>query len=302
MSDLAVGAITPFGVSIECDLSKDLDADSKAVITDLLWRRHLLVFPNQILDFAQQVEVMGLFGPVNREMGAINRHDYVTNDSQLGANLGSAGFAFHNDLADCPLPIIAISLFGFDVDPATTSTLFIDSTQVYRDLPEDLRDRLTGLRILHVYPSNDSAEAYPGESRALCRIRSTSPGAAPVDPRLPSTTHPLVMPHPQTGEPILFANQLTADRVPELSAEDSEALMQTLLELTYTPEHVYEHEWNIGDLVIWDNLAVQHGRHDQRNVERRTLRRVVCAEKSVYDQNPQLRYVDGHAVLVPEDV
>ena len=53
-----------------------------------------------------------------------------------------------------------------------------------------------------------------------------------------------------------------------------------------------------GDIVVWDNLAVQHGRPDQSATPRRTLRRVVCAEKDMYEQNPQMVSKDGHAVLV----
>jgi taurine dioxygenase len=76
--------------------------------------------------------------------------------------------------------------------------------------------------------------------------------------------------------------------------------MSVLLKQTYRPEHVYEHWWDVGDLVVWDNLAVQHGRPDQADVPRRTLRRVVCAEKSIYEQHPQFRYEDGKALLVAD--
>jgi len=35
----------------------------------------------------------------------------------------------------------------------------------------------------------------------------------------------------------------------------------------------YEHRWQVGDLIVWDNLALQHGRRDFANGERRSLRR-----------------------------
>ena len=39
---------------------------------------------------------------------------------------------------------------------------------------------------------------------------------------------------------------------------------------------MYEHHWRNGDLVIWDNVALQHARPPIADGTRRTLRRVVC--------------------------
>jgi taurine dioxygenase len=46
----------------------------------------------------------------------------------------------------------------------------------------------------------------------------------------------------------------------ELGSEDSEDLLEELFEHLYRSEHVYAHEWRERDLIMWDNLAVQHGR------------------------------------------
>ena len=40
----------------------------------------------------------------------------------------------------------------------------------------------------------------------------------------------------------------------------------------YAPDNVYEHTWQVGDLLVWDNLALQHARDAVNG--RRTLRRV----------------------------
>jgi taurine dioxygenase len=290
---LEVAQLRPFGVEVDLDLSQPLDDSTRAALRSLLWEQHLLRFRHQDLSLDGQIDLMASFGPVNRDHGDINARDYVTKDPELGGNLGSGRLAFHNDLSASPLPMIALSLYALDVEPETTSTRFIDSAQVYRELPAALRDRLDGLEALHAYyPATDTSFKQFG------RVRSTSPGGEPIDTeRNAHATHPLVLPHPHTGEPILFVNELLTDRVLGLSDVDSEALMTVLLEHTYQVEHIYEHWWEIGDLVVWDNLAVQHGRRDQAAVPRRTLRRVVCAEKSIYEQHPQFHYEDGKAVL-----
>jgi taurine dioxygenase len=270
--------LEPFGVEVDLELSRELDPATRAALAALLWDRHLLLFRGQTLDFDQQVDVMSCFGPISRDEGDPAPRDFVSIDPDVGMT-GSSRLPFHQDLACCPLPLIALSLFGLDVEPRTTSTLFIDSMQVYRRLPAELRDRLLGLEILHIFPS----QGYGGY------VRSTAPGGVPYDMRYPHAVHPLALAHPHTHEPILFVCEQT-DRIVGLSDADSEALMVELFEHTYDPANVHEHWWEPGDLVVWDNLAVQHGRADQSAVARRTLRRVVCGEQSFAQQNPQMQY------------
>jgi taurine dioxygenase len=40
-----------------------------------------------------------------------------------------------------------------------------------------------------------------------------------------------------------------------------------------SPEFVYEHEWEVGDLVLWDNRCSMHARTDFPETERRLLLR-----------------------------
>jgi taurine dioxygenase len=290
---VGVERVEPFGVEVDLDLSKELSGDVGEELKRLLWHEHVLVFRNQDFTFDQQVAVMSLFGPVKRTPGELNKRDYVTKDAKLGAGLGEAGLAFHSDLSNSPLPMIAISLFAMDVEPGTTSTQFVDGTRVYRELPRELQERAEGRDSHHVFPTHSG-----GYGQDKGRIRSAAPGGPPVDLRLPNTYHPLVMTHPHSGQPILYISEMATDRVTGMSDEESEAFLDELFALTYRPEQIYEHWWNDGDFVVWDNLAVQHGRPDQSATPRRTLRRVVCAEKDMYEQNPQMVSKDGHAVLV----
>jgi alpha-ketoglutarate-dependent taurine dioxygenase len=44
----------------------------------------------------------------------------------------------------------------------------------------------------------------------------------------------------------------------------------------YAEENVFTHEWSEGDLVVWDNLAMQHARSDLRtDGAPRTLRKTL---------------------------
>ena len=185
----------------------------------------------------------------------------------------------------CPLPLIALSLFAVDVEPHTTSTMFVDSTDLYAALPADLQQQLEGLEAMHVLP----AQGYEDH------IRSTTPGGPEVDLRLPHQNHPVVLPHPVTGEKILFVNKMLTDRIVDVDDATSEELLGGIFETSYLPSNIYEHVWAMGDLVIWDNLAVQHARGDQSHLTRRTLRRVVCGELGFFEQQPEMRFEEGEA-------
>jgi taurine dioxygenase len=76
------------------------------------------------------------------------------------------------------------------------------------------------------------------------------------------TTTPIPFLHPRTGRPILYLCEQSTSEIVELPHEESEALLMRLFDHLYDPAFVLEHHWRKGDLVIWDNLAIQHGRPD----------------------------------------
>ena len=60
---------------------------------------------------------------------------------------------------------------------------------------------------------------------------------------------------------------------------ESEELLEELFGVSEDPSIVYEHVWNIGDLVIWDNRCITHARTDFPENERRLLRRTTIVGK-----------------------
>jgi alpha-ketoglutarate-dependent taurine dioxygenase len=56
---------------------------------------------------------------------------------------------------------------------------------------------------------------------------------------------------------------------------ESEALLAELFAHLYQPSARWNHEWRPGDLVVWDNIAMQHARPNVAgNGPARTLRKV----------------------------
>jgi taurine dioxygenase len=71
-----------------------------------------------------------------------------------------------------------------------------------------------------------------------------------------------------------------------LGRVESDALLDALFDELYAPANVHEHRWRRGDLVIWDNLALQHARSRLDADEPRILRRVVFGERAPWEDWP----------------
>jgi alpha-ketoglutarate-dependent taurine dioxygenase len=68
---------------------------------------------------------------------------------------------------------------------------------------------------------------------------------------------PLVKIHPVTGRPSLFIGR-HAYGIPGLAPEESERLLDHLVDFACRPPRTHRHAWSPGDVVIWDNRCVLH--------------------------------------------
>lgn len=103
--------------------------------------------------------------------------------------------------------------------------------------------------------------------------------------------HPICMPHPDTGVPMLFATEHHVDRIDGMSDERSAEVLRQLFAVLYAPVHRYEHVWQPGDLLVWHNLAVQHARTEVAELSqgRRVMRRVQLGKMGFMEQVDLLR-------------
>ena len=86
------------------------------------------------------------------------------------------------------------------------------------------------------------------------------------------------------------------DRIIGWEPDRSEAVLAELFAVLYEPGNVVTHEWRSGDLVVWDNLALQHGRPEGTGSGERTLRRVAMVAGDADAQRPWTRValaIDG---------
>lgn len=265
---LAWKPLGPFGARVDLDLAQEIPMPKVEELRSLWDEHHLLYFADQQLSTADQIRVSGWFGPVLDE----HKEAFISVDPKLGG-AGLGRLAYHSDLACSPHPLLGLSLYGLDVTDNASSTVFVDVVAAAASLPDQLREQVEGLHVLLLWPLSFSD-----------RQRSSS---APDS--WPGTEHLLLRPHPRTGQMILSLNENHTDRIVELNDSDGEALIQQLFAHLYSGVYAHEHSWRQGDFIIWDNIALQHGRPDPLPGIRRTLRRVELSEH-------------GYAELMPSQV
>jgi taurine dioxygenase len=255
---------------LDVDLREPLAEDDLARLREAYEGTHLLVFRGQELSGQEQFDFVRRFGPV---VGEQHPWSYVSNARPDGI-VREGALLFHSDFAFTATPTLGIALHALEVPANGAPTRYADAVRAVRMFPADLRSRLEGVRVRNCYD-------FCGHDDTRMRLRSASPGS-------PWHDHPIIAPHPRTGEPLVWANELHTDGVVGMSDDDSDALLAEVFAVLYADDNVYEHRWSVGDLVLWDNIALHHGRRDFPVREARTLQRVTLAELTPSQMVPNL--------------
>jgi taurine dioxygenase len=216
------------------------------------------------LDIPGQRRFVRYFGDVQDSRTPVERKNpevmYVANvtvDGQIG-EIPNGDMHFHNDHACYDRPTKGTSLYALEIPSVGGNTMFASTAGAYAAVPAELRATLEELEVLFVHDYVNHGN-HRGE---------------PVWDGAPRHAHPLVIAHPATGRPLLFCNRLMAHSIVGYERAASDALIEQLCGYLERPENVYEHVWQVNDLLLWDNLATAHARTDFDPAERRALRRI----------------------------
>jgi len=258
-------ADAPFGLEVKVDLSESFDPDEKQALRRLYRHSGLILVRDQRLSMDQQIAACSIFGPVLKD----SRENYIVSNVREDGLLGDRELLFHNDIPYVPAPYLGGSLHALEVDQGVSATRFASGFNAYERLPDALRQRIVGLNALHV-----RARAFTRRTRLT-----------DLHPSDNCAVHALVGHQNDTGRPYIFAClDMTACLI-GMSEQESDALLEQLFACLYDEKQVYDHVWRPGDIVIWDNLAVQHARKAIAGGTR-TLQRVTIAQYGYWDQYP----------------
>jgi alpha-ketoglutarate-dependent taurine dioxygenase len=259
LSDALGAAIT--GI----DLSREL---TPGTVADLLkaWCDHLiLVFPDQRLSEAEQERFCRYFGELELVRSAALDADHphtllITNvrDTGMQTALEEGEMQFHHDQCYYERPCDGSTLYAMEVPETGGNTLFANCCRAYELLPADIKRRIEGRRALNYYDYGGNPTLRPD---------ATNPDA-------PQWSHPVVRTHDVTGRKALFVNRLMTIRIDGMDPAESDELLGQLFDAIEKSDNIYEHRWNIGDLMMWDNRCSVHARTHFDPADRRMMRRV----------------------------
>jgi alpha-ketoglutarate-dependent taurine dioxygenase len=154
-------------------------------------------------------------------------------------------FDWHIDGCTDDIPIMATMLSAHAVAESGGETEFASSYEAYEHLDDDQKARIDGVRVVHTIEASQ-------------RLFNKTPSPEEVERwrMRPAKEHPLVWRH-RSGRRSLVLGA-TTDHVVGMDPDEGRALLDDLLDRATTPDRVYRHEWQVGDLVIWDNRGVLH--------------------------------------------
>jgi taurine dioxygenase len=261
--------LAPFGMEIDIRLEWPLPEGFEERLVELFDRHKLLVFRNQALPESDQVKLLENFG---RVLGSHGEYREISTDGGLGAG----PLTWHSDLAFTEEPFKVISLHAVAVNDGQSYTDFVNGVDTAANLPAALAAKVAGREAMTM----------------IAPIQTHRTVGYDSSQDMPHQVRPVIIPHPRTGEPVLYISDMQTTRIIDMDREESDATLDALFAELYRDDRIYRHRWNNGDIVIWDNIALQHARGDLTGMSPRKLQRVVVADKSFFDLLPQFKVGD----------
>ena len=207
------------------------------------------------------------YGKISEEEKQKIKNRYVTVISNIEVDgkpiggLGNKEATWHSDMTYIEDPPPASILMSLEVPELGGDTHFSDQKAAYLSLPNELVSRIETLSIKH-----NAAHTSVGDLRR---------GFDPIkDPReAPGAIHPIVRTHDETQEKMLYLGRRELAYVVGFALEESEQLLNEVWRYAAMSENVWTQQWEIGDVIIWDNRRVLHRRDGFDQSQRRLMKR-----------------------------
>jgi alpha-ketoglutarate-dependent taurine dioxygenase len=240
------GDISPrIGARIETDKQTLLSGARAAEIRELLEFRGILVFPQINLTDDEQLRFSRTLGEIvpQGEKGIYK----VTLDSRITptAEYLRGTVLWHIDGFSDDLPARGSILSARKLSAIGGQTEFANTYAAYDDLNEERQLELANIKVVHTMEATQR-DVFPDPSPEM------RAGWARYSPKV----HPLVWTHRSGRKSLVLGS--SADWVEGMSKEEGRALLAALQRWSTQPQFVYRHEWQLGDMVIWDNCGTMH--------------------------------------------
>ncbi|MGY5393305.1 TauD/TfdA dioxygenase family protein [Acinetobacter sp. NigerLNRRAM0016] len=278
LKDQALGAVVT-----GLDARKAQSGETIYRLKQALAEHLILIFKQQSLDDLQYLAFASYFGAIFRpsadnpvlasqsDTGTPPDVVPVSNAVGQGDYTGHGELSPHADHQWTPLPSFGSLLYAIELPQSGGETSWYNTIQAYDALMPELKTHIDQLQLITYNPfvranSNKGSDNYANNS-PYYRFKD-QPILGHAYP------HPLVRTHPETGRKALWLN--TRSEVELLNYDDAagSALIAQLRKHILKPEFRYDHAWETGDIVFWDNQVTLHSRTPFPSEQRRLLKRI----------------------------
>jgi taurine dioxygenase len=252
------------------DLRTKPDDDTVKAIYQA-WLDHLvIIFPDQKLSQEDLIRVTGYFG----EIGELHRPPkyfpkgyskilpgimMISNIRENGEPIGAlpdGEMMFHHDMIHSEVPSKGTLLYSVEIPSKGGNTLFASGYAAYDTLDPAVRNALEGKKAAHHY---NYGSVKKGDNKGTEAFGEC--------------VHPVFRTHEDTKRKAVYVNRLMTVKILDMPEDESTDLLNKLFDHSEKKEFVYEHEWRLGDLLLWDNRCSTHARTDFPSTERRLMLR-----------------------------
>ncbi len=261
------------GAEIEgLNLARDIDKSLATEIRDALAEFGVLMFRDQELDVEAHKRVARHFGEIFIHPN-FNTGDHDPEVVSIVREPGDSrivGEDWHTDTTMMAEPPMGALLYALETPPIGGDTLFAAQWLAYQALSDEMKKFLSDLKCVH------SDIKVAGPHNKLNAKRATvireDDGWRPTE-----NAHPVVRTHPDSGRKCLFVNHSYSIRFEGWTEEESQPLLNWLMDWGHRPEFTCRLQWSDRSLAFWDNRSTKHLAVNDVREHRRVMRRIQIA-------------------------
>jgi alpha-ketoglutarate-dependent taurine dioxygenase len=243
---MRVEDLTPvIGSEIRADVNTLLNGDCVAQIRELLAARGVLVFRGLNFDDDQQKRFSERLGELSvqrdREFMSISLDKRIDPNAEYLRGT----IYWHIDMMLFKAPNLATLLTARRLSDVGGETEFANTYAAWEALSEAERREYENLRVWHTMEASQIMTTPEPSLQELEHWRT-----------FPSALQPLVWTHCSGRKSLLLG--ASASHVEGKGVEESRYILTKLRTWATQPRFVYQHKWQVGDLLIWDNTGTMH--------------------------------------------
>lgn len=240
------------------DLNQPISDEQFAKMEEALHAHGFIVLPAQSLQPDSMVRFARRWGRPEPHVIDTFHHPadanvlILSNVHKDGKPVGlvDAGTYFHTDYSYLADAARCTMLHAINVPSGRNGTTFANQALAYAELPQATRDRIDGLVVNHHYGNRDDLDP---DSRTVASVLNDS-----QKKKVDWVQHPLVRPHPFTGQKALYAVSGSSFTIEGMPEDESRDLLDELKDHATQDKYCHTFDYTNGDVILWDNALLLH--------------------------------------------